>query len=172
MKNKTLPFLLIIVFGIIFSIFYKGLEDSKIYTPDVNVKKKIPVFNTKDFFSGKNLKSSSIFELDKIYLLNIWSSWCVPCRQEHPFLMSLNSDNKVNIVGMNYKDNFKNAENFLKELGNPYEEIFIDLNGTIAIEWGAYGVPESFLIYNNEIIEKYTGPLNQDLIDEINLLIK
>ena len=172
MKNKTLPFLLIIVFGIIFSIFYKGLEDSKIYTPDVNVKKKIPVFNTKDFFSGKNLKSSSIFELDKIYLLNIWSSWCVPCRQEHPFLMSLNSDNKVNIVGMNYKDNFKNAENFLKELGNPYEEIFIDLNGTIAIEWGAYGVPESFLIYNNEIIEKYTGPLNQDIIDEINLLIK
>ena len=172
MKNKTLPFLLIIVFGIIFSIFYKGLEDSKIYTPDVNVKKKIPVFNTKDFFSGKNLKSSSIFELDKIYLLNIWSSWCVPCRQEHPFLMSLNSDNKVNIVGMNYKDNFKNAENFLNELGNPYEEIFIDLNGTIAIEWGAYGVPESFLIYNNEIIEKYTGPLNQDLIDEINLLLK
>tara|TARA_B100000963_G_scaffold269846_1_gene237997 strand:- start:110 stop:628 length:519 start_codon:yes stop_codon:yes gene_type:complete len=172
MKNKTLPFLLIIVFGIIFSIFYKGLEDSKIYTPDVNVKKKIPVFNTKDFFSGKNLKSSSIFELDKIYLLNIWSSWCVPCRQEHPFLMSLNSDNKVNIVGMNYKDNFKNAENFLNELGNPYEEIFIDLNGTIAIEWGAYGVPESFLIYNNEIIEKYTGPLNQQLIDEINLLIK
>ena len=172
MKNKTLPFLLIIVFGIIFSIFYKGLEDSKIYTPDVNVKKKIPVFNTKDFFSGKNLKSSSIFELDKIYLLNIWSSWCVPCRQEHPFLMSLNSDNKVNIVGMNYKDNFKNAENFLNELGNPYEEIFIDLDGTIAIEWGAYGVPESFLIYNNEIIEKYTGPLNQDIIDEINLLIK
>ena len=172
MKNKTLPFLLIIVFGIIFSIFYKGLEDSKIYTPDVNVKKKIPVFNTKDFFSGKNLKSSSIFELDKIYLLNIWSSWCVPCRQEHSFLMSLNSNNKVNIVGMNYKDNFKNAENFLNELGNPYEEIFIDLDGTIAIEWGAYGVPESFLIYNNEIIEKYTGPLNQDLIDEINLLIK
>ena len=172
MKNKTLPFLLIIVFGIIFSIFYKGLEDSKIYTPDVNVKKKIPVFNTKDFFSGKNLKSSSIFELDKIYLLNIWSSWCVPCRQEHSFLMSLNSDNKVNIVGMNYKDNFKNAENFLNELGNPYEEIFIDLDGTIAIEWGAYGVPESFLIYNNEIIEKYTGPLNQQLIDEINLLIK
>ena len=172
MKNKTLPFLLIIVFGIIFSIFYKGLEDSKIYTPDVNVKKKIPVFNTKDFFSGKNLKSSIIFELDKIYLLNIWSSWCVPCRQEHSFLMSLNSNNKVNIVGMNYKDNFKNAENFLNELGNPYEEIFIDLDGTIAIEWGAYGVPESFLIYNNEIIEKYTGPLNQDIIDEINLLIK
>ena len=172
MKNKILPFSVIIIFGIIFFVFYKGLEDSKIYTPDNNTKKEVPVFNAKDFFSGENLKSSSIFELDKIYLLNIWSSWCIPCRKEHPFLMSLNSDNKVNIIGMNYKDNFKNAENFLKKLGNPYKKIFSDLDGTIAIEWGAYGVPESFLIYNNKIIKKYIGPLNQKLIDEINSIIK
>ena len=172
MKNKILPFSVVIIFGIIFFIFYKGLEDSKIYTPDVTTKKDIPVFNTKDFYSGNNLNSSSIFELDKFYLLNIWSSWCVPCRQEHPFLMKLNTENKVNIIGMNYKDNPKNAENFLNELGNPYKEIFIDLEGIIAIEWGAYGVPESFLIYNNNIIKKYIGPLNQNLINEINLLIK
>ena len=172
MKNKILTFFVIIIFGIIFFIFYKGLEDTKIYTPDINTKKEIPNFNTKEFFSGVNVKSSSIFELDKIYLLNIWSSWCVPCRQEHPFLMNLNLDNKINIIGMNYKDKFNNAENFLNELGNPYTEIFIDLDGTIAIEWGAYGVPESFLIYNNKIIKKYIGPLNQELIDEINLLLK
>ena len=86
--------------------------------------------------------------------------------------MNLNLNNKVEIIGMNYKDNFKNAKNFLEELGNPYEEIFIDLDGTIAIEWGAYGVPESFLIYNNVIIKKYIGPLNQELVDEIKLLIK
>ena len=73
---------------------------------------------------------------------------------------------------MNYKDNRKNAENFLQELGNPYKEVFIDLDGTIAIEWGAYGVPESFFIQNNKIIKKYTGPLNQQLIDEIKILIK
>jgi len=172
MKNKILLFLVIIIFGIIFYIFYKGLEDSKIYTPNVNTKKEIPAFNTKEFFSGESTKSSNIFELDKIYLLNIWSSWCVPCRLEHSFLMKLNSENKVSIIGMNYKDNINNAENFLKELGNPYKEIFIDLDGTIAIEWGAYGVPESFLIYNNEIIKKYIGPLNQELVDEINLFIK
>ena len=141
MKNKILPFLVIIVFGIIFFIFYKGLEDSKIYTPDVNTNKDIPLFDTKEFFTGEYVKSSNIFELDNIYLLNIWSSWCVPCRQEHPFLMNLNLDNKVNIIGINYKDNLKNAEIFLKELGNPYKEIFIDVDGTIAIEWGAYGVP-------------------------------
>tara|TARA_B100001121_G_scaffold240207_1_gene214201 strand:+ start:116 stop:634 length:519 start_codon:yes stop_codon:yes gene_type:complete len=172
MKNKILPFSVIIIFGIIFFIFYRGLEDTKIYIPDNNIKKEIPVFNTKDFFSEENLKSSSIFELDKIYLLNIWSSWCVPCRKEHPFLMNLNLDNKINIIGMNYKDNFENADNFLKKLGNPYKKIFTDLDGTIAIEWGAYGVPESFLIYNNKIIKKYIGPLNQKLINEINSLIK
>ena len=86
--------------------------------------------------------------------------------------MNLNLVNKLNIIGMNYKDNLKNAESFLKELGNPYKKIFIDLDGTIAIEWGAYGVPESFLIINNEIIKKYIGPINQKLIDEIYLLIK
>ena len=172
MKNKILPFSVIIIFGIIFLIFYKGLEDSRIYTPDVNTKKEIPVFDTKEFFSGENVKSSNIFELDEIYLLNIWSSWCVPCRQEHHFLMNLNLDNALTVIGINYKDNIKNAENFLKELGNPYKEIFIDLHGTIAIEWGAYGVPESFLIYNNKIIRKYIGPLNQELVDEINLFIK
>ena len=172
MKNKILPFSVILIFGIIFFIFYQSLQDSKIYTPDINAKKEIPVFDTKDFFSGENIKSSNIFELDKIYLLNIWSSWCVPCRQEHSFLMNLNSNNKLNIVGMNYKDNMKNANNFLNELGNPYKEIFIDLDGTIAIEWGAYGVPETFLIYNNAIIKKYIGPINQQFVNEINLLIK
>ena len=172
MKNKLLLFSVFIVFGIIFFVFFKGLKDSKIYTPDVNKKNEIPVFDTKEFYSGENVKSSFIFESDKIYLLNIWSSWCLPCREEHPFLIKLNLDEKINIIGMNYKDNQKNAENFLKKLGNPYKEIFIDLDGTIAIEWGAYGVPESFLIYNNRIIKKFIGPINQKSIDEINLFTK
>tara|TARA_B100000575_G_C22835383_1_gene490082 strand:- start:63 stop:647 length:585 start_codon:yes stop_codon:yes gene_type:complete len=172
MKNKILSTSIIIVFGIIFFIFYRGLQDSKIYTPDVNTNKNIPVFITKDFFSKESIQSSKIFKLNKYYLLNIWSSWCLPCRKEHPFLMNLNLDNEINIIGLNYKDNLKNAKNFLKQLGNPYNEIFVDLEGIIAIEWGAYGVPESYLIYNNKIIKKYTGPLNQQLIDEINTLIK
>jgi cytochrome c biogenesis protein CcmG/thiol:disulfide interchange protein DsbE len=172
MKKKLLPFFVVIIFGIVFIVFYKGLEDTNIYTPDLNVQKDIPIFNSKDFYSEKVLKSSDIFEFDKTYLLNIWSSWCVPCRQEHPLLMTLKQNDKIDIIGLNYKDNKKNAVKFLQELGNPYEKIFIDLDGTQAIEWGAYGVPESFLIYNNEIIKKYIGPLNEDLISEIKYLIK
>ena len=172
MKKKLLPFFVVIIFGIVFIVFYKGLEDTNIYTPDLNVQKDIPIFNSKDFYSEKALKSSDIFEFDKTYLLNIWSSWCVPCRQEHHLLMILKENDKIDIIGLNYKDNKKNAVKFLQELGNPYEKIFIDLDGTKAIEWGAYGVPESFLIYNNEIIKKYIGPLNEDLISEIKYLIK
>jgi cytochrome c biogenesis protein CcmG/thiol:disulfide interchange protein DsbE len=73
---------------------------------------------------------------------------------------------------MNYKDTKDNAKNFLKELGNPYDQIIFDSKGTIAIEWGAYGVPESFLISNNKIIKKYIGPLSKVSVDEINLYIK
>ena len=172
MKKKYLSFFIFLVFGIVFIIFYKGLEDTNIYAPNININNEIPIFKTKDFYSGKSLNSSDIFELDKTYLLNIWSSWCVPCRKEHPLLVSLKEEGKINIIGMNYKDNRKNAENFLQELGNPYKEVFVDLDGTIAIEWGAYGVPESFFIKNNKIIKKYIGPLNEQLIDEIKILIK
>ena len=172
MKKKLPPFILTLVLGVIFIIFYKGLGDTNIYMPENTKHYNVPVFNTKEFNSNINFNSSEIFELDKTYLLNIWSSWCVPCRQEHPLLMNLKKSEEINIVGLNYKDNKKNAENFLKELGNPYNKIFTDLDGTTAIELGAYGVPESFLIHNNRIIKKYTGPLNKQVINEIKKTIK
>ena len=172
MKKKFLSFFIVLVFSFIFVIFFRGLQDSNKYTPNIEFKNNIPSFNTKNFYSDLSTNSSNIFELDKIYLLNIWSSWCVPCRQEHPLLVNLKKEGKINIIGMNYKDNKKNAEEFLEKLGNPYNEIFVDLDGTIAIELGAYGVPESFLIYNNKIIKKYIGPLNKKLINEMKKTIK
>ena len=112
MKKKFLPLFMFIVFVFIFIVFYKGLEDSNIYTPDTKLKSKVPIFKTKDFYSGVSLNSSDIFESDKNYLLNIWSSWCLPCRQEHPLLMNLNEDSKIIIIGMNYKDNKKMLKGF------------------------------------------------------------
>ena len=171
MKIKILPIFVILFFVSIFLALYKGLDDSNIYTPDVN-RKNIPIFKTKNFYSGKNLESSNIFEVDKTYLLNIWSSWCVPCRQEHSILMSFSESKKVDVIGINYKDSKKNAQRFLNELGNPYEKIIFDKEGIYAIEWGAYGVPESFLIHNGMIIKKYIGPLNSQSIKEIKQLIE
>tara|TARA_Y100000389_G_scaffold191075_1_gene216655 strand:+ start:613 stop:1131 length:519 start_codon:yes stop_codon:yes gene_type:complete len=172
MKNKLLPFLVTLIFTIIFIIFYKGLQNSNIYMPEIKTSYEVPSISVKLFNSNEIVNTLEIFNSDKFYLLNIWSSWCVPCRQEHPILMELTKNKKLNVIGINYKDTKKNAKNFLEELGNPYNMIIFDNKGTNAIEWGAYGVPESFLINKNKIIKKYIGPLNEGSIEEIKLFIK
>ena len=172
MKTKILPIFLIIVFLIIFFIFYRGLQNSNIYIPNTITKKNIPSFETKVFDTDKKINSEKIFLNNNFYLLNIWASWCVPCREEHAFLISLSKQKNVEIIGLNYKDSSKNAKNFLNELNNPYKIILLDKDGTIAIEWGAYGVPETFLIYNKTIIKKVIGPINEDTFMEIIKLIQ
>jgi len=172
MKNKFLPFSITLIFVIFFIIFYKGLRNTNIYTPELKINNEIPLFSAQLFYSDKVINSSEIFNSNKFYLLNIWASWCVPCRQEHSFLMDLAKNKNVEVIGFNYKDTKINAKSFLEELGNPYKKIIFDSDGVKAIEWGAYGVPESFLIYNNKVIQKYLGPLNQESIEKIKLLIR
>ena len=172
MKNKLIPLSIFFVFVIIFIIFYKGLQNTNIYTPNSKSSFEVPSVSVKLFNSNEIVNTLEIFSSDKFYLLNIWSSWCVPCRQEHSILMELTKNDNLKVIGINYKDTIKNANNFLKELGNPYDNIIFDNKGTNAIEWGAYGVPESFLINNNKIIKKYIGPLNKGSIEEIKSFIK
>jgi cytochrome c biogenesis protein CcmG/thiol:disulfide interchange protein DsbE len=172
MKNKFLPFSIFIIFIIIFIILYKGLQETNIYIPESKSNYEVPASMVNLFDNNETVNTIEIFQSDKLYLLNIWSSWCVPCREEHPFLMELKKNKQLKIIGMNYKDTKKNAKNFLEELGNPYDKIIFDNKGTNAIEWGAYGVPESFLINKDKIIKKYIGPLNQQSIEEIKSYIK
>ena len=172
MKNKLLPIFITSVFIIIFVFFYRGLKNTNIYTPEIKINNKIPTFRGDLFYSNQVVNSSNIFKSDKFYLLNIWSSWCVPCRKEHALLMNLMKNKKIDVIGINYKDTRLNAENFLSELGNPYKKIIFDKEGIIAIEWGAYGVPESFLIKDGIILKRYIGPLDKKLTKEIKLIIK
>ena len=172
MKNKFLPFSIFIIFIIIFIILYKGLQETNIYIPESKSNYEVPSSMVKLFDNNQRVNTIENFQSDKLYLLNIWSSWCVPCREEHPILMELKKNEKLKVVGMNYKDTKKNAKNFLEELGNPYDQIIFDNKGTNAIEWGAYGVPESFLINKNKVIKKYIGPLTERSIEEIKLFIK
>ena len=172
MKNKLLPLSITFVFIIIFIIFFKGLQNTNIYTPETKTIYEVPSVSVKLFNSNEIVNTLEIFNSDKFYLLNIWSSWCVPCKQEHPILMELSQNNDLEIIGINYKDTKKNANDFLKDLGNPYDNIIFDNKGTNAIEWGAYGVPESFLINDNKIIKKYIGPLSKGSMEEIKLFIK
>jgi len=97
----------------------------------------------------------------KLTLVNVFASWCVPCRQEHPMLKELSKDKRLNIVGINYKDKADNAVRFLGELGNPYAAIGIDPNGRAAIDWGVYGIPETYLVGpDGTILYKKVGPID------------
>ena len=172
MKFRFLPIILIIFFLAVFIAFYIGLKNYNIYIPKENIEKKIPFLKVKTFEHDYEVRLDQIFKDNKFYLMNIWSSWCIPCRDEHKFLMELSKNPKLEIIGLNYKDNDVNAKNFLNQLRNPYKTIIYDKNGTIAIEWGAYGVPESFLVHKNKIIKKIIGPLNENLLIEIENIIK
>ncbi|KIQ05882.1 thiol:disulfide interchange protein CycY [Agrobacterium tumefaciens] len=98
---------------------------------------------------------------NKLTLVNVFASWCVPCRQEHPMLKELAKDERLNVVGINYKDKSDNAIRFLGELGNPYAAIGIDPNGKAAIDWGVYGIPETYLVDQaGTIVYKKVGPID------------
>ena len=86
--------------------------------------------------------------------------------------MKLSENKNIELIGLNYKDSILNAKNFLKKYNNPYETIIQDIDGTIGIEWGAYGVPETFIIYNDKIIKRIIGPINETLFLEIKEIIK
>jgi len=173
MKNKILLFTIVLFLIFCFVILFKSLNNSNIYVPKTVSEKTLVNFNSKDFFSEVEISSDQIFVGNEFYILNIWSSWCSPCRDEHPKLMQLSKNSSVKLIGLNYKDNPKNAKKFIDILGNPYSMIIIDENGTISIELGAYGVPETFIINKDKkIIKKFIGPLSEESIKEINLILK
>ena len=171
MKNRIFFSLVAVLIIFIFVVFYRGLNKSSFYEPKSKIK-NIPEFSAITFFQKKEINSKNIFDKDKFYLVNIWASWCIPCRDEHSFLLNLSKNDKMEIIGLNYKDNLKNAEKFLDELGNPYKKILIDKDGTKAIEWGAFGVPETFLVFENKIIKRFIGPLNVKSVKEIKKTIQ
>ena len=173
MKNKFNIFIIIVFLSFCFVVFFKGLNHSNTYTPKNNNKKNIPIFEAKDFNSNTFTNSEKIFEKDVFYIVNIWASWCVPCRTEHPLLMKLSKNQLVKLIGINYRDNQTNAKKFINEFGNPYSQILIDNEGILSVEFGAYGVPETFIINKDKIIiKKFIGPINQEIVEKIKLIIK
>ena len=131
MKNRIVYYLLVIFFVFVFVIFYRGLNNSNLYTPNTNIK-IVPEFTSETLFKKNSVDSKDIFNKEDYYLLNIWASWCIPCKDEHPFLINLRNSKRIEIIGLNYKDNLNNAEKFINELGNPYSTILLDRDGTKA----------------------------------------
>ena len=105
---------------------------------------------------------------DAVTVLNVWASWCVPCHDEAPLLMRLATDPRIRIVGINYKDQPDNARRFLGRYGNPFAASGADTNGRAAIEWGVYGVPETFIVgRDGKIAYKMVGPITPENLDRV-----
>ena len=149
------------------------MNSSNTYIPKIHKNKVLPIFKAKDFYSKIYLDSEKIFEKNNFYLVNIFASWCLPCKEEHHLLMELSKNQSIKLIGLNYRDNLNNAKKFINEFGNPYSQILIDKDGILGVEFGAYGVPETFLIDKNKIIiKKFVGPINKEILKEIKLIIK
>jgi cytochrome c biogenesis protein CcmG, thiol:disulfide interchange protein DsbE len=155
-----------------------GIAGKMLYDQDVNGKNiaeipsaligtKAPTLNLPPL-AGANLPALTSAAIQgKLTLVNVFASWCVPCRDEHPLLKQLSSDPRIQIVAINYKDKSDNALRFLGELGNPYKAIGIDPNGKAAIDWGVYGIPESYLVApDGTIVYKRVGPFDAQSIEQ------
>ena len=167
-KNiKLISIVLITLFS--FFILLKGLDKSNIYSPEIKESNVDFNFKAKYLFSEEEVFINELLNNEGMSLINIWASWCSPCRDEHAYLLNLKSLNKLSIIGINYKDDEKNAKQFLSELGNPYTNIITDPKGINSIEFGAFGVPESYLIENKSklIIQKFIGPLDDKAFAKI-----
>ena len=172
MKIKFSNIFVISIILFILLIFFKSLFEESTYIPK-KLGSKIENISFKEFYSNSDLELKNFFDNDNFILINIWASLCVPCREEHKYITTLSKINNIKIIGLNYKDKKNNAQKFLNELGNPYDIVLKDTDGTKSIFLGAYGVPETFVVDRKlNIIKKYIGPINSDNVNEIKKLIK
>lgn len=161
-----LALLPVAVFLVLAAIFYRGLSGNPADVPSVLINKPVPAFTLAPI-EGLDLPGLAAADLAKgaVTLVNVWASWCVPCRDEHPLLMELSRREDLKVVGINYKDDPENARRFLMTLGIPYAQVGADPNGRAAVDWGVYGVPESFLVDGKGTIRlKWIGPLSQEAL--------
>ncbi len=157
MKKFLIP---IGVFALLGLLLAYGLKLDPKRIPSPLIGKPVPAFSLPTVADPTRIVSSESLR-GRVYLLNVWASWCTACREEHPILMELSRHKIVPLVGLNYKDKRQDALKWLAELGDPYEMSLSDLNGRVGIELGVYGVPETFLIDQNGIIRyKHIGPIS------------
>ncbi len=162
MLKYLIPLVLFIIMAVFLAV---GLKLNPRDIPSPYIDKSAPTFTLPQLHDpGKKLSLSDM--QGKVWLLNVWASWCVSCRAEHPLLNYLTRQVPVPLIGLNYKDHPTDAKEWLRKLGNPYQVSIMDLEGRTGIDWGVYGVPETFVMDKNNIVRyKHTGPIT---LDDIN----
>ena len=169
--QKIIKFITLFIIIFILGIFYISLNRSSNYDTEYLIGNKLNEIKLSNFYND-NSYTNSDFKKNNYMLINFWASWCAPCRTEHPFLMQLNEEKNLQLLGINFKDRKKNAMEFLKELGNPYDYLAKDNKGKQSINFGIYGIPESILVDSEFIIlKKFIGPLSEEDVEEIKKII-
>lgn len=153
----------IVVFICIIFIFLYHLiiNNNSSELPSVLINQKAPKFETLSLLSDKNFLYEKEFN-NNLKIVNFFASWCVPCSAEHKYIDQLSKEKGIKVIGINYKDDPIKALKWLNNLGNPYSDVAIDSKGDIAIDWGVYGIPETFIVnYNNIIKYRLAGPITK-----------
>jgi len=173
MKKKLLIIPSILFLFILSTFFYLLIiERNPFELPSNLLDKNVPNFEAESLLKNENFVSSKEFG-NEIILVNFFATWCRPCRDEHAYIKRFSNEKEIRVIGINYKDSPSNAIEWLKNLGNPYSDVPIDKNGRIAIDWGVYGIPETFVVNSKGIIKyRHVGAITKNIYKKINLLIK
>ena len=163
----------LVIFVALAAFLYVGLGLNPRDVPSPLINKPAPQFELSQLQEPEQRVSRDA-NLGKVWLLNVWASWCVSCRQEHPVLMQLARSGEVPIYGLNYKDTREDAIGWLNDFGNPYIISGFDADGRVGVDYGVYGVPETYVIDKQGVIRlKYTGPVTVEALkNEILPLVR
>jgi len=155
----------LVVAGLFLVAIFRG--DASL-VPSPLIGRDVPVFSL-PAIEGTGLAGFANTDLgrDVPVIVNVWASWCVPCRDEHAVLTALKTKTDVSIFGLNYKDTGEGARQFLAELGNPFTRLGADVSGRVGIDWGVYGVPETYIVDGKgRIAYKHVGPLTMQIVND------
>lgn len=166
MKRFILMLTPLIILVALLSLFAVNIDRDPSLVPSALINKPVPAFALSAVEGLPQPGFDQQTLMGQVSVVNVFASWCVPCRDEHPYLMELADWGDVALFGINHKDAAANAGKFLTELGNPYDYIGADVNGRVSLDWGVYGVPETFVVDKSGVITfKHVGPLSPEVIE-------
>ena len=156
----------LIIFVVIAGFLYVGLSRDPRELPSPLVGKPAPAFALMQLHAPDKQLSTADMK-GQVWLLNVWASWCVSCRVEHPLLVQLAQSNVVPVIGLNYKDKVPEGLAWLAQNGDPYKMSVVDADGRVGIDWGVYGVPETFVVDKSGVIRyKHIGPVTAEALQK------
>ncbi len=165
MWKYLLPFAAFVALAMLFAFGLNPNRDIHAL-PSPLIGKPAPAFTLPDVLDPSRTVGNSALK-GQVYVLNVWATWCVPCREEQDSLLAIAKTQAVPIIGLNWKDNREKSKTWLEQLGNPYQAVAFDGDGRAAIDWGVYGAPETYLVgADGRIIFKYISPLTQQVWEQ------